>query len=1351
MEKRNNLLIKEPIDLGETLVANTTIVHQYMNPDSIGLGNRPKSNYDSKRLLKKSNVSMNNFSNVYNINMIDPNDKNRLKSELGTQVIGESSLEDENCNNIEEVLEFENQTIIKKIGYGAFSEAFQVMDEISNEEYALRSCEIDNKNYTLDRAKKEVQINLTLMKMDHPNIAKIYSSKIIHSPSIDDNNLIKVCLQVVMELGVCTLENVIKKRRRESKYYSESELIKICSMLIHAMNTAKQYGINHRDISLGNIVLDKNLNNYKQIDFGEAELITIKSDKISLVGKQSYMAPEIKKLMEKVKSGEKFGPDVKSNEDLYNAEKADVYSLGIALGNIALLGDFDARMKTDEIKSKLEKIQKSYPKIYYILSNMTQEEPEVRSCFHDLRERMDHILTNLDNLNIPFFEQEFDSGLKLINSNSKYSSKSDDSLTNNVRDTNIPAYDNYLTSDYKDSPKKEISMKKADSKMSNLSHNALDKKMTSSITSSNKSGSNKPNKTIDNINKLKPELKQNKSTFNQNNTGKSNMNGAKNSSMPESEAKKNINWGTVTPITRDPSKFGTNLKSTNKINSDYQEFYKKGEFNLANNLYQMAIVNFLKAYELLKRSGQDESDDHVFETTLKISFCIATCQKALESYEEATNILQALLDSIFLRANLTQSLQEWHTFICAKLSEVLMLRFKYQEAHEMQTEGLNSIKSPKGSYIYIKNFVELVSLKSQIWLRLGYYQDALQLQKKIRTIINTKLNKPEDTKNRNQKNSESGDTQDTVTMFNDKAQEIMNLNCDHSMALLEIYCNNFTSARENLNSIEQKYVDIYGTKYHNENFWSIQIDKLKYTRFIKDHSNRRKLLGNFIQYVMSLNDVYKLLKSNLFLELNKEYILYTMDGQRYKEAEQVLEIYLKEIDMRSCSGYWKKQYNLLKAKMSRLAYCDYNNSLQALELMLKELETSEGELKNWTFWVDIKEEISLNHYYRGDYQDSLTVCLEILNEYFYNKKVYSNTEHSNLKIVELLIRVGNIYRKMNEFENAEANLKSAQKMLSNIFIPNYGEDLITYKSDNKGTLNKESNKNNYFSAMLFKNFGKLYLSKNLFKMQLIKISQVDNSKPSNIHNESLESMPEALRNLSQSIGVYVEIGKLENTGNSCAPKIISLFMIMAKLTAMMNQFDQSLSFHMQGQDLCEKLDIETGHKIMTSLMYNLGTLCLKFDKFDLALEFLSKGIDMNKASSIIVQNIKCIDIKALYYAKGAVYLKKNDKKNAQENYQNGMDQNTILKDYYKYFERNQSSVLKILDCFVRLSKKMFVKGDICSAFICNSEAIDIVELNKTKVKDLPILDEMNKHNENILKQLKENDQISVMEILTQLY
>jgi len=65
------------------------------------------------------------------------------------------------------------------------------------------------------------------------------------------------------------------------------------------------------------------LKNYKFIDFGEAQMLTDRTENLPLVGKYTYMAPEITDIFKKVDEG-KF--EKKPGEVLYNTEKADVFS-----------------------------------------------------------------------------------------------------------------------------------------------------------------------------------------------------------------------------------------------------------------------------------------------------------------------------------------------------------------------------------------------------------------------------------------------------------------------------------------------------------------------------------------------------------------------------------------------------------------------------------------------------------------------------------------------------------------------------------------------------------------------------------------------------------------------------------------------------------------------------------------------------------------------------------------------------------------------------------------------------------------------------------------------------------------
>ncbi len=78
---------------------------------------------------------------------------------------------------------------------------------------------------------------------------------------------------MVMELGNCTIEDILKKRKIKKSFWSENEILKISESLISALKAAKDFGLSHRDISLNNIILSRDLKEYKLIDFGEGMMM----------------------------------------------------------------------------------------------------------------------------------------------------------------------------------------------------------------------------------------------------------------------------------------------------------------------------------------------------------------------------------------------------------------------------------------------------------------------------------------------------------------------------------------------------------------------------------------------------------------------------------------------------------------------------------------------------------------------------------------------------------------------------------------------------------------------------------------------------------------------------------------------------------------------------------------------------------------------------------------------------------------------------------------------------------------------------------------------------------------------
>ena len=130
-------------------------------------------------------------------------------------------------------------------------------------------------------------------------------------------------------------------------------LPEISNDLISALTLVQTFGLNNRDISLNNVVLSKNLNDYKLIDFGEAIHFAQHLDELPIVGKMRYLAPEILKIICDYRLN---GPDKVVID--YDVEKADVYSLGILILSMVHLEQINGSDK-GEVSMNLLKIQKN--------------------------------------------------------------------------------------------------------------------------------------------------------------------------------------------------------------------------------------------------------------------------------------------------------------------------------------------------------------------------------------------------------------------------------------------------------------------------------------------------------------------------------------------------------------------------------------------------------------------------------------------------------------------------------------------------------------------------------------------------------------------------------------------------------------------------------------------------------------------------------------------------------------------------------------------------------------------------------------------------------------------------------
>ena len=160
--------------------------------------------------------------------------------------------------------------------------------------------------------------------------------------------------------------------------------------------------------------------------------------------------------------------------------------------------------------------------------------------------------------------------------------------------------------------------------------------------------------------------------------------------------------------------------------------------NMKNNLFGQAILNFLKAYEILKRNNPNANKMGFFEYIIQISINICYCQKQLLNYDEAANILKTCLDNLRKRIDKDLKLKPWYIHICNEYAELLIAKYNFEEATDIIGEGLKYIDTGKNKTVEeAAIFSNLVTLKAEILFQLGYYGNARKLFESIKKIIAT--------------------------------------------------------------------------------------------------------------------------------------------------------------------------------------------------------------------------------------------------------------------------------------------------------------------------------------------------------------------------------------------------------------------------------------------------------------------------------------------------------------------------------------------------------------------------------------------------------------------------------------
>eukprot|EP00027_Filamoeba_sp_ATCC50430_P000309 CAMPEP_0168556782 /NCGR_PEP_ID=MMETSP0413-20121227/9067_1 /TAXON_ID=136452 /ORGANISM="Filamoeba nolandi, Strain NC-AS-23-1" /LENGTH=446 /DNA_ID=CAMNT_0008587753 /DNA_START=170 /DNA_END=1510 /DNA_ORIENTATION=+ len=193
------------------------------------------------------------------------------KKQMFEEKLGQNQLSNEDPTEVFELIDI--------IGTGAYGSVFLGRDLAKNEVFAIKFLELEeSKGNEISSIVNE--INIMKASIECPFIVEY------HGCFFKDDTIM-----LVMEYCSCSVEDVLSYCP-EIKF-TETQIAAVCAAIIKGLAFLHAYGISHRDIKSGNVLL-KETGEVKLADFGVSHRLTTEKDKMkTLAGSPYWCAPEL--------------------------------------------------------------------------------------------------------------------------------------------------------------------------------------------------------------------------------------------------------------------------------------------------------------------------------------------------------------------------------------------------------------------------------------------------------------------------------------------------------------------------------------------------------------------------------------------------------------------------------------------------------------------------------------------------------------------------------------------------------------------------------------------------------------------------------------------------------------------------------------------------------------------------------------------------------------------------------------------------------------------------------------------------------------------------------------------------
>ncbi|XP_061824895.2 serine/threonine-protein kinase PLK4-like [Nerophis lumbriciformis] len=170
-----------------------------------------------------------------------------------------------------------NYNVFQLLGKGAFGSVYRAKSIKSGVEYAIKMINKESLRENVKRVKNEVEIH---RRLKNPSILQLYSY-------FEDNN------HVYLVLEMCHNGAMAHYMKGSKRRFSETEARHFMHQLVNGMLYLHSHGILHRDLSLSNLLLTKDMD-IKIADFGLATQLKLPDEKhLTMCGTPNYVSPQV--------------------------------------------------------------------------------------------------------------------------------------------------------------------------------------------------------------------------------------------------------------------------------------------------------------------------------------------------------------------------------------------------------------------------------------------------------------------------------------------------------------------------------------------------------------------------------------------------------------------------------------------------------------------------------------------------------------------------------------------------------------------------------------------------------------------------------------------------------------------------------------------------------------------------------------------------------------------------------------------------------------------------------------------------------------------------------------------------